>query len=89
MYRITNQQAQDLLSQWKERLAQDYDRSYKDGLNDCIYELENLLTMSLDFFPDDIVWESGDPMLYENMEDYFNSLEADGYLSSLAAHEKV
>ena len=89
MYRITNQQAQDLLSQWKERLAQDYDRSYKDGLNDCIYELENLLTMSLDFFPDDIVWESGDPMLYENMEDYFNSLEADGYLSSIAAHEEV
>lgn len=89
MYRISEQAAQSLLSQWRERLSKDYDRSYKDGLNDCIYDLQQLLSMSLEFYPDDILYESGDPMLYENMEDYFNSLEADGYLSSIAAHEEV
>ena len=89
MYRISDKAAQSLLSQWRERLSKDYDRSYKDGLNDCIYDLQQLLSMSLEFYPDDIVYESGDPMLYENMEDYFNSLEADGYLSSIVAHEEV
>lgn len=89
MYKISDKAAQSLLSQWRERLSKDYDRSYKDGLNDCIYDLQQLLSMSLEFYPDDIIYESGDPMLYENMEDYFNSLEADGYLSSLAAHEEV
>ena len=89
MYRISDKAAQSLLSQWRERLSKDYDRSYKDGLNDCIYDLQQLLSMSLEFYPDDIIYESGDPMLYENMEDYFNSLEADGYLSSLAAHEEI
>ena len=89
MYRISDQDAQSLISQWNERLSKDYDRSYKDGLNDCLYDLRELLNRSLEFYPDDIVWESGDPILYENMDNYFNSLEADGYLSSIASHEAV
>ena len=37
-----------LLSLWENRLANpDYDASYKDALNDCIYELRQFAAIEL------------------------------------------
>ena len=73
---------QNLLNEWKERMNKDYDRSYKDAVNDCIYDLQELICrsvacMDLDILPDEMV---GEP---EYVKEYFYSMEADSYLAQM------
>ena len=96
MYRISEQNMNSLLSEWRGRLSKDYDRSYKDALSECLFEMKGLLQESIDpidvpdhFYPDDIIWESGDPMMYDEMENYFNSLEVDKYFNPRSIHDVV
>lgn len=44
---ITIGDLSELMSQWKLKLAQpdtdEYDTAYKDGINDCLYDLNNFI----------------------------------------------
>lgn len=65
---------QQLVSAWKERATSAAQpTSYKDALNECIYDLDQLV--------DNSIIEEID---YQDMVD---SWEADTYLSSMEAHE--
>lgn len=67
---------QNLVSSWLERLGDSSQPlPYRDALNECIYDLNNLIDHSL--------IEEAD---YQDMLESWN---ADNYLSSLEAHEAV
>jgi hypothetical protein len=51
---------------------------YRDALGECIYELNCLITKTLQ-----------DEMTEQDALDYLLSQEADSYLSSMEAHESV
>ena len=62
-----------LLNNWNAQLnSKSVDPAYKDALRDCIYDLNSLLTKSID-----------EELTYQD----FLEMEADSYLSSLEAHE--
>lgn len=69
---------QQLVSQWTERMNNNQPQSYKDALNECIYELNCLISKTL-----------LDEMTEQDALDYLMSQEADSYLSSMEAHESV
>lgn len=73
---IYNTALNGLLSQWQCRLHQKYDASYKDALNDCIYELNQLINNNM-------IEEMADQEAYE----YYTSQEADDFLASMENHE--
>jgi len=63
---------QQLIQSWQGRVDSDvYPSSYKDGVMDCIYELNQLISKTL-----------LDEMTEEDARDYIISQEADAYLSS-------
>ena len=68
---------QQLISSWQEREDSPvHSSSYKDGVMDCIYELNSLIDKAL-----------LDEMTEQDARDYMLSQEADNYLSSMEAHE--
>ena len=72
---IYNCDINQLISEWNKRMTDtSYDPSYHDALNDCIYELNNLLSKSIE-----------EELTYQ---DYLE-MEADSYLASQEAHEYV
>ena len=77
-----------LLNKWNERL--DYYKqfsdplsiSYRDALEECVYELQRLVDDTLDeIFMDNIP--------SEEIQQYLLEQEADSYLSSSEAHEHI
>lgn len=68
---------QQLINSWQARVDSPvHPSSYKDGVMDCIYELNQLINHSiLNEFTE------------EDARDYFLSQEADNYLSTMEAHE--
>jgi hypothetical protein len=70
---------QKLISQWTERMGNTtHPLPYRDALGECIYELNCLITKTLQ-----------DEMTEQDALDYLLSQEADSYLSSMEAHEDV
>jgi len=64
---------QQLVNSWQGRVDSSiYPSSYKDGVMDCIYELNQLISKSID---EEIAYNE------------FLDSEADSYLSSIEAHE--
>lgn len=70
----------NLLSQWQERLGENkVEQSYKDALNDCIYDLRTLIDSN--FTQEALAQESFMQKLKEDeatWNDFFQSLTADG-----------
>lgn len=67
---------QFLVSSWLDRLGDpSQPLAYKDALNECIYDLNNLIDRSLT-----------EELDYKDM---LESWQADNYLSSLEAHESA
>ena len=68
---------QQLVGKWQERVGSNvYSSPYKDGVMDCIYELNELINRQL-----------LEAMTEEDARQYLLSQEADDYLSSMEAHE--
>lgn len=68
---------QQLVGKWQERVGSNvYPSSYKDGVMDCIYELNELINRQLI-----------EAMTEEDARQYLLSQEADDYLSSMETHE--
>lgn len=73
---ITVSDMQQLLASWTERLNTSFQPSpYKDALSECIYELNQLITHSID-----------EELSYQ---EYLDSWTADDYLSTMEAHEQI
>lgn len=74
---INPQDLANLINKWGSRLKmQKFDTSYQDGVNDCIQELSSILEKDA---------QEEDPfnnMSEEEMEAYFQDMEADSYLMS-------
>ena len=65
---------QQLINSWQQRMTSgEHPIPYRDALNDCIYELNQVITSSLD-----------EELSYR---EYLESWKADDYLASLEAHE--
>jgi hypothetical protein len=65
-----------LLSQWKERaLNESYSDQYRDAVNDCIYELNDIVRKRM-------MEEAVDRMSDEDIKQYFEEIDADSYISS-------
>ena len=65
----------ELIDTWQLSLQSFKDSpDYVDGIRDCIYDLSNLVTKSID-----------EELTYQD----FLEMEADSYLASIEAHEKV
>ncbi len=63
---------QQLINNWQERVGTTvHSQLYKDGVMDCIYELNQLINKAL-----------LEEMTEEDARDYILSQEADAYLSS-------
>lgn len=71
-----------LTTSWKMRLQDDYEQPYKDALNDCIYELTQLINSSLDQEMQE---------LYYNPWDYLPPVDAMDYIveETLRQQEKT
>lgn len=70
---------QKLIGTWMERINNPvHSLSYKDAISDCIYELNEIVNKAVI-----------DQLDYESMLDYIHNNEADIYLSSAEAHERV
>ena len=64
-----------LIDKWQLSLQSFKDNpDYVDGIRDCIYDLSNLVTKSIN-----------EELTYQD----FLEMEADSYLASIEAHEKV
>lgn len=73
---ITVSDIQQLIASWEERLDTSFQpSSYKDALSECIYELNQLITSSID-----------EELSYQ---EYLDSWAADDYLSTMEAHEQI
>jgi hypothetical protein len=77
-----------LLNKWNERLnyykqfSDPLSISYRDALEECVYELQRLVDDTLDeIFVDSIP--------SEEVQQYLLEQEADSYLSSSEAHEHI
>jgi hypothetical protein len=65
-----------LLSQWKKRaLNESYSDQYRDAVNDCIYELNDIVRKRM-------MEEAVDRMTDEDIKQYFEEIDADSYISS-------
>ena len=65
-----------LLSQWKERaLNESYSDQYRDAVNDCIYELNDIVRKRM-------MEEAVDRMTDEDIKQYLEEIDADSYISS-------
>ena len=72
---ITVFDVQQLISKWQERIdnpSQPF--AYKNGIGECIYDLNCLISRSIQ-----------EELTYED----FLSMEADSYFSSMEAHEAI
>ena len=72
---ITVSDLQNLITKWQERVnnpSQPF--AYKNGIGECIYDLNQLISRSIQ-----------EELTYED----FLSMEADSYLSTMEAHEAV
>ena len=68
---------QQLVGKWQERVGSNvYPSPYKDGVMDCIYELNEFINRQLI-----------EAMTEEDARQYLLSQKADDYLSSMEAHE--
>lgn len=79
-----------LLSLWLKRLKEgDHPSPYKDALEECRYELNELLENSLvkESVPQD--YSFFDDLPSEEIQQYLLEQQADAYLASLEAHEKI
>lgn len=73
---ITISDLQQLTKSWQERLGDtSQPLPYKDALNDCLYELNQLINHAIE-----------EELDYQDMLD---SWEADAYLSTMEAHEHI
>ena len=73
---ITVSDLQQLITKWQEGLEQaSQPFSYRIGVSDCIYDLNQLINHSIE-----------EELDYQDM---LQSWEADDYLSSMEAHEDV
>lgn len=79
---IDSKPIESLINQWKQRMEQDAEMSYKDALGECIYELEYCIN---EIFQEDFL-NSVPP---EEIEQWLLEQEADAYLSSMEAHESA
>ena len=75
-----------LISKWEIRLKETSNvRDYKDALSECINELHEVL--------EDSIIEEAESWFKnrtpEELEDYFCSMEADNYNSTIEAHERT
>lgn len=73
----------DLLHAWQNKLQNNHLSSeYKDALNDCLYDLQEVLKYS---------WQEEflDSLPSEEAEQYLLEQEADNYLSTIEAHENI
>lgn len=65
-----------LLSQWKKRaLNESYSDQYRDAVNDCIYELNDIVRKRM-------MEEAVDRMTDEDIKQYLEEIDADSYISS-------
>lgn len=72
---ITVSDLQQLISKWQERIDSPFQPfAYKNGIGECIYELNQLISDSIQ-----------EELSYSD----FLSMESDSYLSSMEAHEEV
>lgn len=75
---IYEHELQELMAQWSNRIkCQEYDTSYCDAVNECIHELDTVLQRQQALEEDPF-----NNMSDEDMEEYFNSMQADDYLMS-------
>lgn len=73
---ITVSDIQQLIASWAKRLDTSFQPSpYKDALSEYIYELNQLVTNSID-----------EELSYQ---EYLDSWAADDYLSTMEAHEQI
>ncbi len=77
-----------LLSQWKERLDNQYSDEYKCALSECIYDLQNIL-QKIKAEEKANLQEVIASLPSLEAEEYLMGLEADDYLSTIEAHESV
>lgn len=79
---IDSKPIESLIDQWKQRMNNSTDASYKDALGECIYELGYCMN---EIFQEDFL-NSVPP---EEVEQWLLEQEADAYLSSMEAHESA
>ena len=72
---------QELMTQWNSRIkSQEYDPSYCDAINDCVYDLKNLIS---NLSQEEA--EVCDPfanMSEEELKEVFEDMQANDYLMS-------
>lgn len=79
---IKEKDINQLIESWKER-SNDQSADYKEALQECIFELHNLLWSSKS--EEELAMEQASS---EDLHDYLLSMQADSWLASPENHEQ-
>ena len=81
------EQIMQLLSTWMQRRVNSSNSDYSIAIGECYDELQHILEESQEY--KDFMNTYFNNLPSKEMEEYFNDLEADSYLSSMEAHESA